>query len=106
MKAQDRFKKLLAKYRDDPEYLTEGLLLNINEQLLKQLEQRGITLLNGDENLSLTLLEYEVKSSWWVRFVHWEFAQRLAAKYFAWKTERKYKRYKMLKLLEHQEYSN
>jgi transcriptional regulator with XRE-family HTH domain len=73
MKAQDRFKKLLAKYRDDPEYLTEGLLLNINEQLLKQLEQRGITqtafakmlgvsnayiskLLNGNENLTLKQL--------------------------------------------------
>jgi transcriptional regulator with XRE-family HTH domain len=73
MKAQGRFKKLLAKYRGDPKYLTEDLLLNINEQLLKQLEQRGITqtafakmlgvsnayiskLLNGNENLTLKQL--------------------------------------------------
>jgi hypothetical protein len=52
----------------------------------------------------LTLLEYEVRGSWWVRFVHWEFAQRLAAQYLAWKTRRKYERYKMFKLLEHQGY--
>jgi len=39
------------------------------------------------------LLDYEVFSSWWACLLSWDWAQGLAAKYFAWKVNRKYRRY-------------
>lgn len=38
-------------------------------------------------------LEYEVRSSWWARDVFWGWGQDLTARYFAWKTRKKYARY-------------
>lgn len=36
---------------------------------------------------------YEVRSSWWTKFVWWDWGQTLASKYFVWKTKRKWNRY-------------
>ena len=38
-------------------------------------------------------LDYEVRSSWWAHRLRWSWAYALAARYFAWKTNRKYGRY-------------
>jgi len=43
-------------------------------------------------------LEYEVRSSWWVSWISWDWLQELSGRYFAWKTRRKYERYKMSKM--------
>jgi len=45
-------------------------------------------------------LEYEVRSSWWASWIGWDWGQELSGKYFAWKTRRKYERYKMSKMWE------
>lgn len=39
-------------------------------------------------------LDYEVRSSWWASWIGWDWGQELAGSYFAWKTRRKYTRYK------------
>lgn len=39
------------------------------------------------------ILHYEVKSSWWAGKISNPILQQLSAKYFAWKVNRKYKRY-------------
>jgi hypothetical protein len=46
------------------------------------------------------ILDYEIRSSWWVGLVSWEWGQELSVKYFVWKTKRKYVRYKVTKLWE------
>lgn len=38
-------------------------------------------------------LLYECHSSWWMRYVSWDWAQTLAAKYLGWKVRRKWRRY-------------
>ncbi len=38
-------------------------------------------------------LAYEVRASWWADSVPWNWLQTLAARYFAWKVGRKYRRY-------------
>jgi len=38
-------------------------------------------------------VDYEVRASWWVQWVSWAWLQHLAARYFAWKVKRKYRRY-------------
>ncbi len=40
------------------------------------------------------LMLYEISSSWWARGISNDWLQNLAARYFAWKTKRKYARYK------------
>ena len=69
----DRYRKLAEQYKDDPEYILEGLLIDINEQLVGEMERKKITrtqlakqlncsnayitkLLNGTENLTLKKL--------------------------------------------------
>ena len=69
----NRFNVLLEKYQDDPQYVAEGLLIDINEQIVRLLEQKEITrsalaqalgvsnpyvtkLLNGNENLTIKQL--------------------------------------------------
>lgn len=39
------------------------------------------------------ILDYEVRSSWWSNLLGIECLRVLAARYFAWKTRRKYARY-------------
>ena len=73
MKPAEQFKGLLEKYRNDPEYIAEGLLIDINEQIVRLLEESGINrtqlakklgvsnayvtkLLNGNENLTIKQL--------------------------------------------------
>lgn len=34
-------------------------------------------------------VDYEVRSSWWTPYVGWEWAQTLAARWYAWKVNRK-----------------
>ena len=38
-------------------------------------------------------LDYEIRASWWGWMIWWGWGQNLAARYFAWKTQRKYSRY-------------
>ena len=38
-------------------------------------------------------LAYEIHSSWWARHISWNWAQKLAGSYFAWKVKRKWRRY-------------
>lgn len=40
-----------------------------------------------------TILEYEAAASWWAKDVGWPPLQKLASRYFAWKVNRKYRRY-------------
>lgn len=40
------------------------------------------------------VLDYEIAGSWWAKLVSWNWAQELAASYFARKVARKYARYK------------
>lgn len=48
----------------------------------------------SDAKLSLRdLLEYEVKSSWWSSWLSSKVMQEAAARYFAWKVNRKYARF-------------
>jgi transcriptional regulator with XRE-family HTH domain len=73
MKPAERFQKLLDKYEDDPRYIAEGLLIDINEQVVRLMERKGINrtqlaalldvssayvtkLLNGNENLTIKQL--------------------------------------------------
>ena len=70
MKAKGRFKALTEKYKDDPEYIAEGMLLDISEQFLKAMESQEINrtqlseklecsnayvtkIFNGSENLTI-----------------------------------------------------
>jgi len=45
-------------------------------------------------------LDYEIRSSWWASWISWDWLQELSGRYFAWKTRRKYERYKMSKMWE------
>lgn len=73
MKPRDRFDALIKKFRNDPQFIAEGLLLDINEQLVRLLHEQGISqsvlaqklgvsnayvsrLLNGNENLTIKQL--------------------------------------------------
>ena len=73
MKSQERFNTLLKKYENDPEYVAEGLFLQINEHIVKALQDQGLSrsalaqelgvsgayvtkLLNGNENLTIRQL--------------------------------------------------
>lgn len=39
----DRYKKLAEKYKDDPEYLLEGLMIDVTEQIVRVMEKNGMT---------------------------------------------------------------
>ena len=73
MKPNERFRRLLERYKDDPEYLAEGVLIDITEQIASLLESAGMNrsefaqklncsnayvtkLLNGSENLTIRKL--------------------------------------------------
>lgn len=45
------------------------------------------------DSLRKAILDYEVKSSWWAGWIGNPRLQTLAAKYFAWKVDRKFNRY-------------
>lgn len=70
------------------------------EETFKNAETKpgGYTLL-ADKPL-LVFLDYEIRSSWWASWIGWDWGQKLAGKYFAWKTNRKYARYKRSKMWE------
>ena len=70
MELKDRFQALIDKYKDDPEYIAEGMLLDISEQFLGAMESQGINrsqlaeklgcsnayvtkLFNGSENFTI-----------------------------------------------------
>jgi hypothetical protein len=53
----------------------------------------------ADSSLSV-FLDYEIRSSWWASWIGWDWGQELSGKYFAWKTSRKYARYKRSKMWE------
>lgn len=53
------------------------------------------------ENISIkSIIDYEIKSSWWASSVSNPYLQDLGGKYFAWKVKRKYGRYKLNKMWE------
>jgi transcriptional regulator with XRE-family HTH domain len=73
MKPKERFEKLLEKYENDPEYIAEGLLIDITEQIVDLVERAQLNrtqlaqklncsnayvtkLLNGSENLTVKKL--------------------------------------------------
>jgi transcriptional regulator with XRE-family HTH domain len=73
MKASARFDALVKKFHDDSEFIAEGLLLDINEQLMKLIHKHSLSqsalaqrlgvsnayvskLLNGNENLTIKQL--------------------------------------------------
>ena len=73
MEPREWFNQLLEKYKDDPEYIAEGLLIEITEQILIILEKKKMTrsqlavklkcsnayitkLLSGSQNLTLKKL--------------------------------------------------
>lgn len=45
------------------------------------------------------VLHYEVVRAWWPQFVSWPWAQRLASRYFAWKTSRITKRFRAMEAM-------
>jgi hypothetical protein len=53
----------------------------------------------ADSSLSV-FLDYEIRSSWCASWIGWKWGQELSGKYFAWKTSRKYARYKRSKMWE------
>jgi hypothetical protein len=53
----------------------------------------------ADSSLSV-FLDYEIRSSWWASWIGWNWGQELSGKYIAWKTSRKYARYKRSKMWE------
>ena len=59
----------------------------------------GNNTLLADSSLSV-FLDYEIRSSWWASWIGWNWGQELSGKYFAWKTSRKYARYKQSKMWE------
>jgi transcriptional regulator with XRE-family HTH domain len=73
MKPRDRFDALIKRFQNDPQFIAEGLLLDINEQLVRLMHEQGISqsalaqklgvsnayvsrLLNGNENLTIKQL--------------------------------------------------
>lgn len=53
------------------------------------------------ENISInSILDYEIKSSWWASSISNPYLQDLASRYFAWKVRRKYGRYLLNKMWE------
>lgn len=72
-------------------------LASIAEHLLMQ---RGVApLMDADQRAMLHMVthagarEYEIKGSCWASWVPWDWAQNLAARWFCWKTRRKWTRY-------------
>ena len=49
------------------------------------------------------LFEYEVKSRKWVQYVPFRWLQKLVQDYFSWEVMRKWKRYKLAKMIENEE---
>ena len=79
MEPKERFKKLLEKHKNDPEYKLEGIILRVSEKIAGIMEDRHMTrgrlaerlgcspayvtkLLKGSENLTLKKL-FEVSSA-------------------------------------------
>lgn len=79
MEPKERFKKLLDKYRKDPEYILEGIILRVSEKIAGIMEDRHMArgqlaeklgcspayvtkLLRGSENLTLRKL-FEVSNA-------------------------------------------
>jgi predicted XRE-type DNA-binding protein len=73
MKASDRFKTLLDRYEKDPGFVAEGILIDINEQIVRLMEQQQMNkttlarklevsnayvskLLGGNQNLTIRQL--------------------------------------------------
>lgn len=73
MEPKERFNKLLDKYRDDPEFIFQGLILRVSERIVTLMNDQNMTrtdlakalscspayitkLLRGSENLTLRKL--------------------------------------------------
>ena len=73
MKPTERFGRLIKRYENDPEYLTEGLLIDITEQMAGLMKRQGLSrsdlarrlncsnayvtkLMSGSQNLTLKKL--------------------------------------------------
>lgn len=68
------------------EHSIEDEILAEKEQSLKELQ---------------FLLEYEIYSSWWAKWVTWTWTQDWIEKYFAEIVRIKWRKYKLTKMLEH-----
>lgn len=73
MEPKERFNKLLDKYKDDPEYILQGIILRVSEKIAELMQDQNVTrgqlaeklgcspayitkLLRGSENLTLKKL--------------------------------------------------
>lgn len=63
------------------------------ELTVKLTRQINDTVINHPKAIQQILLEYEIASTWWARYLHSEKLQRLASKYFARKVKRKFDRF-------------
>lgn len=54
MKSLERFNWLLSKFGDDPEYISEAFLIDINEQIIRLLEEKQITRLQLAQTLGVS----------------------------------------------------
>lgn len=78
--------------------ITEKEYLEAKKLVADYEKQLGQAVVSGS-SLSV-FLDYEIRSSWWASWISWDFGQELSGKYFAWKTSRKYARYKQSKMWE------
>jgi hypothetical protein len=45
------------------------------------------------------LLEYELMSLWWAEYVAWQWLRDIVSHYITWKVMRKWRRYKLIKMI-------
>ncbi len=84
--------------KEIPEGATAGDVIGINAKVEKISDVKHNRAIK--EYPLSTLLDYEIRASWWAMLIGFSFGYELAGKYFAWKTSRKYARYKQSKIWE------
>ena len=68
--------------------------LSQKTMVMNSVRKVAMNLTTDDRTMSmLDILDYEIRSSWWVSRVGSQWGQKLTAKYIAWKVKRKYDRY-------------
>ena len=68
--------------------------IGLYELCLVMEEYHKYKAIDSNECIFIEFLYYEISSSWWASWISIKWMQELSAKYFAWKTSRKFARYK------------